>query len=141
MEQEAMIRAANEASEKPPKPYLARVPVVAIVALLFSTVVAHNVRAWTPDPVDQTVALQDRADQVSLLVAAQRIEAFRREEGRLPASLEEAGLADDAYEYRVDGTRYELRLAEEGGGQEVYESETGPEALVRRLAEPLPEDG
>jgi hypothetical protein len=139
MEQEALIRAANEAPEEPPNPFLARVPVVAIVALLFSTVVAHNVRAWTPDPAPQAVALQERTAGVSLLVAAQRIEDYREEHGELPATLADAGLGEDAFRYDVFGDRFELETIE-GPGQSsaIYRSEDGPAAIVEQLAEPFP---
>jgi hypothetical protein len=116
---------------------------VVIVSLLFVTVVAHNVRAWTPDPVPQPVVMQQRTAQVSLLVAGQRIEAFRTEHGRLPTSLEEAGLPSTNLQYSVDGDRYQLVVpgAEASSPRAVYDSDSGVEAIVRDLAENLPEEG
>ncbi len=138
MEQEALIRAANEAPDEPTNPFLARVPVVAIVALLFSTVVAHNVRAWTPEPAPQAVALQERTAGVSLLVAAQRIEEYREEHGDLPATLEDAGVSAGAFRYRVSGDRFELETVEGvGRSSAIYRSEAGPAELVEQLASPL----
>lgn len=143
MEQEALLRAADAAPDEPANPFLARVPVVAIVSLLFVTVVAHNVQAWTPDPVPQPVAMQQRTAQVSLLVAGQRIEAFRDENGRLPTSLEEAGLPGAGLQYEVDGDSYRLVVPGEGGAppRAVFQSEDGPANLVRSLTERLPADG
>lgn len=143
MEQEALIRAADAAPAEPSNPFLARIPVVVIVSLLFVTVVTHNVRAWTPDPAPQPVAMQERTAQVSLLVAGQRVEAFRAEHGRLPASLEEAGLPATTLQYQVDGDRYRLVVPDPDGGapRATFESDAGPEAIVRRLTEPLPTDG
>lgn len=143
MEQEALLRAADAAPDEPRSPFLARVPVVAIVSMLFVTVVAHNIRAWTPDPVPQPVAMQERTSQVSLLVASQRIESFQDQHGRLPASLEEAGLHAENLQYQVEGDSFRLiaPAPAPGAPPAVYESEAGAAAIVRQLAEPIPAGG
>jgi len=144
LEQEALIRAADAQKSEPVTPFLTRVPVVAIVALIFGTVVTQNVRAWTPEPVHQPVAAQARANQLSVLVASQEVERFREEHGRLPASLEEVGLPVDAYEYVVAGEQYQLRPAGSRAGESpgsTYDSRTGPADVLRALAEPIPTDG
>ena len=54
-------------------------------------------------------------EAVSAMVATQAVEAFREEHGRLPRSLEEAGLSDDLLEYELRGDGYTLRASGAAG--------------------------
>jgi hypothetical protein len=78
---------------------------------------------------------------VALFAAAQRIEAFRVENGRLPAGLDELGLEDAGLIYTVVEDRY--RLDEEGAAlSEGHRDEEDPIAILESLGLPVRrEDG
>lgn len=145
LEQEALIRAANAAPSEPPDPFLTRIPVVAIVALIFGTVVAHVIRTWNEPPPMPPAVVQVRTDKLSVLTAGQRIEAFRQTHGRLPRDLAEAGLSQDRYVYTTSGDDFEIMVApepgESGESSPRYNSSVGPATIIQELAKPLPPPG
>lgn len=118
--------------EAPPPPAATRAPVFLAVLALFAVVVIWNVRAWSPEPEPLPRPIQETALEISLLMATQMVEQYRQETGRLPTSLEEAGVPEDAFTYRLQGDSYEL-FASEGGVTVRYDSVDGAEALLERL--------
>jgi len=138
---EAATEQLRKAQETPPPqqeprtPFLTRPPVVGVVTLAFLAVVAWNIVRLRTEPPLPTAEEGARAVPAAMYVAAQTIETFRDEHGRLPATLEEAGLPPGEFQYSVDGDQYHLAM--EGGGQtEEFQSQDGMEALLEALAFP-----
>ena len=136
LERDREIRAAEAFRPPPRQPLLLRGPVMGVTAVLFGAVLAYNARAWNPTPPPQPRIVQETSLQVSVLVASQMIESYRRENGRLPASLAEVGLPEDAFTYRTFGDEYEIFASGEDAVVR-YDSELGPEGLLRHLPEPV----
>lgn len=87
--------------------------------------------AWvTVNPIEgPDQATQVQGLQVALWLQAQQIEAYKSQNGRLPASLAESGRAVPGIEYvRQGGERYQL-VATVGDQPIVYDS-TGPNAEI-----------
>lgn len=94
---------------------------------------ALSIYVWTappaflqPEPYAEPAPRQvDAGLRMDLYLQARKVETFRRENGRLPASLEEAGEVEE-------GVRYERA----GGGYRLSATSAG-ETLVYDSGEPL----
>jgi len=65
--------------------------------------------AWLfTKPVPESPALMDASLRVRMFVEIERIEQFRRDSLRLPATLAEAGIGTDGLTYEVEDGRYTL---------------------------------
>lgn len=113
-----VLERAAEASEAHRKrqehrdPLLTRPPVIALLALILTGVVVWNIQAFNPTPEPLPPAQTRATNEVSVMVAAQAVEAYRAEHGELPESLEDAGLPLSGFEYRVEGEEYTLTAGE-----------------------------
>lgn len=89
-----------------------------VLAVLF----AFNAYLWlaSPEwlqpepPPEPSLELEEAGLRIEMYMQAARIEAFREAEGRLPATLLEAGEPIEDIEYeRIDARTYQLRAASE----------------------------
>ncbi|MGH7659080.1 MAG: hypothetical protein ACREL6_12675 [Gemmatimonadales bacterium] len=74
---------------------------------------------WLNPPVASppSPAVQEAGTRYALYLQAQQVERFRREHGRLPATLEEAGEPIRGVEYEVDGDGAWVMLAGPAGAE------------------------
>jgi hypothetical protein len=89
-------------SRRGPQLWLAA-PALALAALLV-------VRpAWLfPRPPDESPALQEASLRVRIYIETERVERYRRNEGRLPATLLESGGDTTGLKYVQDGQSYTI---------------------------------
>ncbi|GMV03889.1 MAG: hypothetical protein AMXMBFR53_01710 [Gemmatimonadota bacterium] len=134
---QVMERAAEaEAAQGPPPPgppLLTRRPVVLGVALAFLGVVAWNVAHWrtAPDPLPPQQV--EATLEVSVLAAAQAVEAYEAEHGMLPASLQELGFPEGmALEREGEGWAV---VGEEGPFRARFDSREGTADFLRSMLE------
>lgn len=116
------------------KPLLTRPPVVAGVALAFAGVLVWNVFAFMGEPPPPAPAQEETVLSANLFIAAQSIEAFRRENGRLPSDLKEVGLPTESFRYRITGSDYELTAVGVHGTLE-FRADEGMETLLTRMGD------
>ncbi|MFQ5535975.1 MAG: hypothetical protein ACE5GJ_00865 [Gemmatimonadota bacterium] len=122
------------------KPVLSRPPVVFALGVIFAVVVAWNVAVWRAPPAPLPPAVEEASTQVSLMVASQIVEAFRQEHGRLPATLEEAGLPPGTFSYRVEGDEYILETVD-AAVDARFDSREGPVSILRSMGMTPPAEG
>lgn len=80
-------------------------------------------------PVQESPVLVDASLRVRMFVEIERIEQFRRDSTRLPASLAEAGIPDDGLTYEAGYGSYTLTGTNRGHTL-VYSSGTPPETFL-----------
>lgn len=83
---------------------------------------------FPPAPL-QTPQIQDASLRLQVYREILRVDAFRKAQGRLPASLQEAGGGDSGVQYTGVGGSYSLS-ASEGGHSVIYQSSTPPETFL-----------
>ncbi len=132
MEHVAETQSAPRPEVKDVRPFLSRPWVVVSVFGLFVGVVAWNISVWNAPPAPLSPEEAARAEQITLFTASRLVEAFREEEGRLPASLAVVGLAEAGLVYQVQGENYTLRVSPARGGA-VLQSSQGDSALLAHL--------
>ena len=116
------------------KPLLTRPPVLAGVALAFVGVVIWNFFVFMEEAPPPPPTQEETVLPANLYIAAQSIEAFRSENGRLPSDLEEVGLPTESFRYRITGSNYELTAVGVHGTQE-FRADEGMETLLSRMGE------
>ncbi len=125
MEQEAeKVRQEGAFGAATPGEGRVRLVVLAVLVIAFG-IVSWRGKEWLgPQPIPtQTVAESEQSLRVGMYLQAQRIKAYRLENGRYPRELEEAGDPLPRLEYRLldDGT-YEL-VGENNGVIITYRSD------------------
>lgn len=88
-----------------------------------------------PEPLSPEEAQEHSG--VSVMIAIQAIETYRREHGQLPESMEELGFPEGALEYRRRGEHYEVSAPVAGGEAVEYSSEEGPRGILQELGVPV----
>lgn len=109
---------ASVPAPPPASPVLTRGPVVAVVTAVFLLVVGYNLRTLQTPPPPLPVEEAEVSASLTVVVATQAVEAYRKEHGRLPASLAELGFPTEGLEYTVRGDAYEIRVVQ--GDAEVH---------------------
>jgi hypothetical protein len=137
--EEVMDRVAESSSARGMErddrpPLLTRAYVLIPLVLLFLGVWGWNIAQWGAPPEALPPAEEENVQRVSLFVASRVIESYRSEHGRLPVSLEEAGLTHPAMEYRREGEIYTIQVRGDHGSR-TYRSSEGPDDLLADLRE------
>ncbi len=102
----------------------ALVAIVALAGLLFLQ------PGWLfTKPVQESTTLMDASLRVRMFVEIERIEQFRRDSTRLPATLDEAGVPGDGLDYDVEDGHYTL-TGTNGPRVLAYSSDTPPETFL-----------
>lgn len=84
-----------------------RVPVLLFLFVLLAGFGTWNFLRIT-QPAELPVVQAERAARAQLFLIASSLDRYRQDQGRLPSSLEEAGLDATGVEYRLEGGRYLL---------------------------------
>lgn len=128
--------AAGERREPRSSPLL-RGPGLAVLAVVFGGVLAYNVRAFSSQPEALPPEEAEVSAGITVMIATQAVEAYRREHGRLPASLEELGFPAEGLRYSVDGNSYVL-TAGEGESAVEYSPTEPPLGILEEMGVTVP---
>lgn len=121
--QDQVRKRIEDATVPPPKSRNGvRLSMAAIALALAALLVAQP--AWLfPRPPTESPALQEASLRVRIYIETERIERYRRNEGRLPATLLESGGDTTGLKYAQDGRSYTI-TGENGGIELTYRSTT-----------------
>jgi hypothetical protein len=107
---------------RPKNPRRRKFILLLVVPAILVPLVCVSLFLWQP------LWLFHRRDLRDGNVVVEHVESFRREQGRLPNSLEELGiqgLSDQLYYQKVDAKNYQVWFSIALGESEVYDSSTG----------------
>ncbi len=98
-------------------------PLIAVAAVALAVVIAWNVRVLTAPPKD--IPIQEEVHLAWFVAdAAEAIQDFRADEGRLPTIAEAAEITEDDVTYTLTGDAYSLSIEGAEGLSVTYESAT-----------------
>jgi hypothetical protein len=97
----------SDAAKRAAPPQKRRFPTMIVLLVLFTSFGVWNFIRITADP-NVPVVQTERAARAQLFLVSSALDTWRNEQGRLPRSLEEAGLDMRGVSYVVTDGRYEL---------------------------------
>jgi len=98
----------------------------AVIALALAALVVVRPAWLFPPPVAESPALKEASLRVRIYIETERVERYRQNEGRLPATLLESGGDTTGLKYVQDGESYSISGA--NGGLALTYSSTTPAA-------------
>ena len=112
---------------------LTRRQALGLLALALGAALFYNSKLNNGEPEPLSPEEAQVNSGVTVMIAIQAIETYRREHGRLPESMEELGFPEGTLEYRIRGEHYEVSAPAAGGEAVEFSSEKGPLGILEEM--------